>query len=168
MMLDPVKLSILAIVFITFMFVPQISRAMNSSLDTLPVRLGACIFALAVIPYDKYISIGTFLLITAVYIQHHQNDLTGMAKPSHKVLNPYEIPTSTAFLEDGGQADETLEIADYTPKDEDHDNKFSGVGHSQDEKHVLLTEPLGQSKAQAMFGEETKHAEAMANSANRE
>jgi hypothetical protein len=162
MTVDPNLLGLLFL-FVAFMFVPKITNSLGRILDTLPIRLAAAILVLASISYDKFIGLGVFLVVVAVYIMHHQNDLIGITSRGELVAaaNPYSIPKMTVDLEDGGHADETYETSDFTPQKEDHDNEFSPVGHSQDEKNVLVSETLG-SKAAIMFDSDMKHAEAMA------
>lgn len=159
---DPVLIGVLIVLFVAFMFVPKITATLGRNLDALPIRLAAAILVLVAVGHDKLVGLGTFLVVTAVYIQHHQNDLTGLTSDSMMAaLNPYAIPKATINLADGGNADESYETADYTPQKEDQDNEFESVGYSQDEKQVLLSEPLG-SRSQAIFNDDMKHAEAMA------
>ena len=162
---DPVKIGVLGLLFVAFLFVPRLSLALGHSLDSLPMRLAAVIAILASVSYDKYVSLGLFLVITATYIKHHQHDLMGLSPIGDiKVsanANPYEIPNPGVHVRHGGHADETHEIADYTPQKEDQDDEFTKVGHSIDEKHVLVSETLG-SRAQSIFNDDMKHAEALA------
>jgi hypothetical protein len=161
---DPVKISILAILFFAFLFVPQLARALGHSLDSLPIRLAAVIIILASVSYDKYISLGLFLVITATYIKHHQYDLTGLS-PINNVeensTNPYKIPNRGVHVKHGGYADESYETADFTPQKEDQDDEFTKVGESIDNKQVLVSETLG-SRAQSIFNNDMKQAEALA------
>jgi hypothetical protein len=162
MTVDPNLLGLLSL-FVVFIFVPKITDFLGRSLDTLPIRLAGVILILASISYNKFIGLGIFLVVMAVYIMHHQNDLIGITSDSDMVesVNPYSIPKMTVDLEDGGHADESYETADFTPQKDDHDNEFSPVGQSQDEKHVLVSEALG-SKAAVIFDSDMKNAEAMA------
>jgi hypothetical protein len=162
MTVDPNLLGLI-VLFVVFMFVPKITDYLGRTLDTLPIRLAAVILVLASISYDKFIGLGVFLVVMAVYIMNDQNDLIGITSRGEMVesADPYSIPKMTVDLEDGGHADETYETADFTPQKEDSDNDFSPVGQSQDEKHVLVSEALG-SKASVMFNSDMKHAEAMA------
>lgn len=75
--------------------------------------------------------------------------------------NPYAIPSSPVQVSDGGYADESYETVDYTPQKEDQNDEFTKVGESIDNKHVLLSEPLG-SRAQSIFNDDMKQAEALA------
>jgi hypothetical protein len=158
---DPVLIGLLIVLFVAFMFVPKLTAILGRNLDTLPIRLAAAILVLVAVGHDKLVGLGTFLVVTAVYIQHHQNDLTGLTNSSMAALDPYAMPKAPINLEHGGHADESYETADYTPQKEDQDNEFAPVGHSQDEKQVLVSETLG-SRGQAMFNDDMKHAEAMA------
>ncbi len=162
MTVDPNLLGLI-VLFLVFMFVPKITDYLGRSLDTLPIRLAAVILVLASVSYDKFIGLGVFLVVVAVYIMHDQNDLIGITSRGEMVesADPYSIPKMTVDLEDGGHADESYETSDFTPQKEDSDNDFSPVGQSQDEKHVLVSETLG-SRASAMFNSDMKHAEAMA------
>jgi hypothetical protein len=76
-------------------------------------------------------------------------------------VNPYEIPRRPVNVNYGGHADETHEVADFTPQKEDQDDEFTKVGESIDNKQVLVSETLG-SRAQSMFNEDMKQAEALA------
>ena len=162
--MDPVKIGIVALLFVAFLFVPRLSRTLGHSLDSLPMRLAAVILILASVSYDKYVSLALFLVIVATYIKHHQHDLAGLA-PSvagdNIPLNPYEIPKNHVSVKHGGYADETHESSDFTPQKEDQDDEFTRVGESIDHKQVLVSETLG-SRAQSMFNEDMKQAEALA------
>ena len=164
MVADPVKIGVLGLLFVAFLFVPRLSTALGHSLDSLPMRLAAVIAILASVTYDKYVSLGLFLVITATYIKHHQYDLMGLSTPGTGVdasINPYEIPIPGVHVKHGGHADETHEVADFTPQKEDQDDEFTKVGESIDNKQVLVSETLG-SRAQSIFNEDMKHAEALA------
>jgi len=160
---DPVKIGVLGLLFIAFLFVPRLSMALGHSLDSLPTRLAAVIIILGSVAYDKYVSLGLFLVITATYIKHHHYDLMGLSDTGDIEIkaNPYEIPNPGVHVKHGGHADETHEVADFTPQKEDQDDEFTKVGESIDQKHVLVTETLG-SRAQSIFNEDMKHAEALA------
>lgn len=160
--MDPVKIGIVALLFVAFLFVPRLSKALGHSLDSLPMRLAAVILILASVSYDKYVSLALFLVIVATYIKHHQHDLAGLSPTvAGAPLNPYEIPKNHVSVKHGGYADETHESSDFTPQKEDQDDEFTRVGESIDHKQVLVSESLG-SKAQSMFNEDMKHAEALA------
>ena len=158
--IDKVQIAALIGLLIGFLFVDHISKTIGHALDTLPVRFAALFLILGSVYMDKYVSLAVFLLVLAVYIQHHQNDIAGLSSVSRMrdSMNPYEIPQSTVNLEGGGYASEDYETADYTPQKEDQDNEFSPVEPSINEKHVLPTENLG-SKSQALFKEDMHKAE---------
>lgn len=156
------KIGIVALLFVAFLFVPRLSKALGHSLDSLPMRLAAVILILASVSYDKYVSLALFLVIVATYIKHHQHDLAGLSPTvAAAPLNPYEIPKNHVSVKHGGYADESHESSDFTPQKEDQDDEFTRVGESIDHKQVLVSESLG-SKAQSMFNEDMKHAEALA------
>jgi hypothetical protein len=163
MKVDKVQLGIIAVLFLMFMAVPQITETMGRSLDTLPMRIAAVLIVLAALPYDKFVALGVFLIVTAVYIQHHQHDLAGVTGPAKfKDLGlVFDIPKATLHLDKGGKADETFEANDFVPRSEDQDNEFTGIGQSLDEKQVLVSETLG-SRAQSIFNDDMRHAEALA------
>jgi len=165
MKVDNVQIGLIAVLFLIFMAVPQITQILGHSLDTMPMRLGAVLLILAVLPYDKFVALGVFLVITAIYIQHHQDAITGVTQLSNiRDLNAaFAVPTATANLDKGGNADETYETNEFVPRSEDQDNEFTSVGHSLDEKQVLVSESLG-SKSQSIFNEDMKQAEALAQS----
>ena len=162
---DPMKIGILVILFIAFLTIPSIDNILHGVLDTLPMRLAAIITILALIPYDRFIALAIFLVITGLYVHHHQEDLKGVFDLQRiQSLNSYKPGTnSPSVFQDinkGGHAEEVYDTMDFVPKIEDQDNKFTNVGDSQDEKHALITEPLGE-KSQSLFPEDMKHAEFM-------
>jgi hypothetical protein len=161
--IDKVQAITLIGLLIGFLYVDQISDMIGHSLDTLPVRFAALFIILGSVYLDRYVSLAVFLLVLAVYIQHHQNDISGLSLAAKRrgALNPYEIPEAIVRLEDGGHASEDYETADYTPQKEDQENEFSPAGPSINEKHVLPTETLG-SKSQDLFGEDMRNAEGLA------
>jgi hypothetical protein len=63
-------------------------------------------------------------------------------------------------LDQGGSADENYDSSDFTSKAEDQDNEFKHMDSSIDEKHALLTEPLG-SKSASLFPDDSRHVSAM-------
>jgi len=154
----------LIILFICFLFVPQITATMKSSLDTLPMRLAAVIFILGSVSYDKYLALGVFLVISAVYIQHHHEDVLGVLGTRNNggfgELSDEKYNNTMQRLDHGGSADESYDIGDFTSKAEDQDNEFKPVDSSIDEKHALNTEPLG-SRSQSLFPDDSKHVNAM-------
>ena len=154
----------LIILFICFLFVPQITATMKSSLDTLPMRLAAVILILGSVSYDKYLALGVFLVISAVYIQHHHEDVLGVLGTNNNgkfsQLSDEIYNNTMQRLDHGGHADESYDIGDFTSKAEDQDNEFKPVDSSIDEKHALNTEPLG-SRSQSLFPDDSKHVNAM-------
>jgi hypothetical protein len=154
----------LLFLLVVFLLVPQITTLLDSRLESLPMRFAAVLIILGALSYDKVLALGVFLVITAIYIQHHHNDVLSVLGTANNVAG-YSGTDSTyaktmAKLDHGGQADESYESSDFTSKTEDQDNEFSKVESSIDEKHSLLTEPLG-SKASALFPDDTKHVNAM-------
>jgi hypothetical protein len=164
MKVDKVQIGVLVVLFLMFMAVPKITQTLGRTLDTLPMRLAGVLIILAALPYDKFVALGVFLLITAIYIQHHQYDVMSVSgkEKFHQLGKVFDMPRTIVHLDKGGRAaGDTYEENDFVPRSEDQDNEFTGVGQSVDEKHVLVTEALG-SKAQSIFNEDMKHAEAMA------
>jgi hypothetical protein len=152
------QLGALAALLLAFMLVPQISELLGRSLDTVPFRIAATLLILVAVGYDKFVALGAFLVIAAVYIQHHQNDLLGLETPGQlSALSPYEIPIVKPSIQHGGHADEIHEPIDYMPRSDATSNKFKPVDVSHDEKHALESEVLG-SRAQVLFKEDTQHA----------
>ena len=60
---------------VVFLFVPQISKAIKANLDTLPMRFAAVFLVLGALSYDMLLGLGVFMIITALYIQHHHDDV---------------------------------------------------------------------------------------------
>ena len=137
---------------------------MKSSLDTLPMRLAAVILILGSVSYDKYLALGVFLVISAVYIQHHHEDVLGVLGTKNNgefaQLSDEKYNNAMQRLDHGGHADESYDIGDFTSKAEDQDNEFKPVDSSINEKHALNTEPLG-SRSQSLFPDDSKHVNAM-------
>jgi hypothetical protein len=160
---DPIQLGILAVLFVVFLNVVSISNLLGHSLDTLPTRIAAVVIILASATYDRFVALAVFMIVTGIYVQHHQNDLSNLATPGREVteMNPYEIPAAKINVKGGGHSDVQYEEPDYTPQKEDQTNEFSAVSHSQDEKQVLVSETLG-SRSQNIFNEDMRQAEAMA------
>ena len=153
------QLGALAALLLAFMLVPQISELLGRSLDTVPFRIAAVLLILVAVGYDKFVALGAFLVIVAIYIQHHQNDLLGLDTPGQlsALENPYQIPLVKSAIQHGGHADEIHEPVDYMPKSDANSNRFKPVDASQDEKHTLESEVLG-SRAQSLFREDAQHA----------
>ena len=160
---DPIQLGTLALLFVIFLNIVSISNLLGHSLDTLPMRIAAMLIILASVTYDKFVAIGVFMVVCGIFVQHHQNDLANLATPGRdtNTMNPYEIPKAKVNVREGGHSDVHYEESDYTPQKEDQTDEFVGVGHSQDEKQVLVTETLG-SRSQSIFDEDMRNAEAMA------
>ena len=152
---DPIQLGILAVLFVVFLNVVSISNLLGHSLDTLPTRIAAVVIILASMTYDRFVALAVFMIVTGIYVQHHQNDLSNLATPGREVteMNPYESPAAKINVKGGGHSDVQYE--------EDQTNEFSAVSHSQDEKQVLVSETLG-SRSQNIFNEDMRQAEAMA------
>ena len=131
-MMHPIQIGSLVILFIAFLAVPAIVKALDTSLDTLPMRFAAVILVLALLPYDRFIALALFLVVAAIYIQHHHNDLI-MVIGSGEPL-PLNETDAMSGLPHGGHADETSDDMDYMPKEST--NVFSKV-ESIDEKQVL-------------------------------
>jgi hypothetical protein len=130
------------------------------------MRLAALLALLASLTYDPYVSLGVFMVVTAVYAQHHQFDLLGIRGLGdlHALSNVFKTPEATVNLNHGGHSDEVHEPVDFMPSTKVQDNSASKVAPSINEKEVLVSEPLG-SKAEDIFSEETsKNIEQMANS----
>jgi len=128
------------------------------------MRFAAILILLGVTAYNKLVALGVFLLITAVYIQHHYNDINTIlggsfgSNPLSKTNDGHSHALSQ--LDQGGYADETSDTMDFTSKTEDQDNEFKAPDSSIDEKHVLTAENLG-SRSQNLFPDDSKHVNAM-------
>jgi hypothetical protein len=154
----------LLVLLVIFLFVPQISQAIKANLDTLPMRFAAVFIVLGAISYDMLLGLGVFMIVMAIYIEHHHNDVLSVLGSANN-MSAYSDNDSTysktmAQLDQGGQADESYDSSDFTSKTEDQDNEFAKVESSIDEKHTLVTEPLG-SKASALFPDDSRHVSAM-------
>ena len=175
MEVNPVQLSVLGVLFFVFLMVPTLATMLGDTLDTLPMRLAGILLILASVSYDKYVAIAVFLVVAALYIQRHQNQLTGVfASQNDKDLDPSATqgvmqfampkrPHAVQELNPGGQADVDYDTHDFMPKDrmnEVDSNEVSGL----DEKRALHTEPLGQARAQNLFPADQREAQAVMNS----
>jgi hypothetical protein len=125
------------------------------------------ILILGALSYDRFIALALFLVVSALYIQHHQDDLNLVlgygndnTRDSMAYVNAKDSPQAMQSLYQGGHADETTDTMDFVPKTEDQDNEFSRAGNSMDEKHVLNSEPIG-SKSQNLFAEDSRHVRQM-------
>jgi hypothetical protein len=149
---------------VVFLFVPQISRAIKSNLDTLPMRFAAVFLVLGALSYDMVLALGVFMIITALYIQHHHDDVLSVLGSANNMSafnqNESTYAKTMAKLDHGGHADESYDSSDFSSKTEDQDNEYTKGESSIDEKHTLLTEPLG-SKASALFPDDSRHVNAM-------
>jgi len=164
--LDPIEIGGLILLGATFLLVPQITIMLKSSLDTLPMRLAAVLIILGSISYNKYLALGVFLVIMAVFVDHHHGDVLSVIGSAN--MSAFDASSNAAAkfsnamdnLHQGGSSDETYDSSDFTSKTEDQDNEFKGSDNSMDEKQTLLTEPLG-SKAASLFPNDSKHVDAM-------
>jgi len=164
---DPIEIGGLVLLFASFLFVPQLTTMLKSSIDTLPMRFVAIILILASISYNKFLALGLFLVISAIYIQDHSNEVLSILGSSNNLTAFEEVGNagsrhSSALnkLDQGGSADETYDSSDFTSKTEDQDNEFKNPDYSIDEKHALITEPLG-SRSASLFPDDSKHVNAM-------
>jgi len=151
----------LAILLLTFLFVRNISNTLGSALDTIPIRFLAVLLILGSFTYDKVISVGVFMVIASIYIYHHHINVMKITGTINNIggYNNGTTDNSGAIekLDQGGLADESYETSEFTPRQEDQDNEFNYGERSINEKHVLLTEPLG-SRSQNIFPEDMKNA----------
>ena len=91
MEVNPVQLSVLGVLFFVFLMIPTLANTLGDTLDTLPMRLAGVLLILGSVSYDKYVAIAVFLVVAALYIQRHQNQLTGVfASDNDKNLDPSE------------------------------------------------------------------------------
>jgi hypothetical protein len=161
-MLDrPIQGIVLLGLLAMFLITPTITNTLGSYLDTLPMRIAAVVIVLASLAYDKLIALGLFMVISAIYIQQHQNDLASITIPGNSMSFKDIInPKAMEDLEKGGHADESYDEMDFTSKQEDQENEFHASGLSIDEKHVLQNEGLG-SRSQNLFPEDVHHADSL-------
>ncbi len=155
----------LIVLFVCFLFVPQITAILKPTLDTLPMRLAAVILILGIVSYDKYLALGLFLVVTAIYIQHHHEDILDIVGTANNITqnnssSNEKYNSTMQQLDHGGHADETYDTGDFTSKAEDQNNEFKPVDSSMNEKFALNTEPLG-SRAHGLFSDDSKHVNAM-------
>jgi len=155
---------VLLVLLLVFLFVPQITRTIKSNLDTLPMRFAAVFIVLAALSYDILLALGIFMIIVALYIQHHHDDVLSVLGSANNMsaFNSNETNYSKTMgkLDHGGEADESYDSSDFTSKTEDQDNEFIKADSSIDEKHALLTEAHS-SKVVDLFPDDTKHVSAM-------
>jgi hypothetical protein len=159
------EIGALIFLLVCFLLVPQITATLKQSLDTLPMRLAAVILVLGSVSYDRYLALGTFLVVTAIYIQHHHEDILDVVGTANNIMQGNSMSnekynSTMQELEHGGYADETYDTGDFTSKAEDQSNEFNPVDSTINEKNALNTEPLG-SRAQSLFPDDSKHVNAM-------
>jgi hypothetical protein len=163
---DPIEIGGLVLLFASFLFVPQLTNMLKSNLDSLPMRLAAIILILGSLSYNKFLSLGIFLVVMAIYIQHHHDDVLNVLGSANMAAFDQvgnagsKLSSALNKLDHGGNADESYDTSDFTSKTEDQDNEFKHPDHSIDEKHALITEPLG-SKSASLFPDDSKHVNAM-------
>ena len=163
---DPIEIGGLVLLFATFLLVPQLTNMLKSSLDTLPMRFAAIILVLGSLSYNKFLALGLFLVIMAIYIQHHHDEVLNVLGSANMAAFDQAgnagAKTSNALnkLDQGGSADESYDSSDFTSQTEDQDNEFKNPDHSIDEKHALITEPLG-SRSASLFPDDSRHVSAM-------
>jgi hypothetical protein len=163
---DPIEIGGLVLLFASFLFVPQLTSMLKSSIDTLPMRFVAIILVLASLSYNKFLALGLFLVICAIYIQHHNEDVLNILGSANNLAafsqtgNAGSKYSAMSKLDHGGSADETYDSSDFTSKTEDQDNEFKDIENSIDEKQALITEPLG-SRSASLFPDDSKHVNAM-------
>jgi hypothetical protein len=163
---DPIEIGGIVLLFASFLLVPQLTNMLKSSLDTLPMRFAAIILILGSMSYNKFLSLGIFLVIMAIYIQHHHDDVLNVLGSANMAAFEQagnagsKLSSALNKLDQGGNADESYDSSDFTSKAEDQDNEFKQADYSIDEKHALITEPLG-SRSSSMFPDDSKHVSAM-------
>ena len=164
--MDLMKLGILIVLLLAFLVVNKISWRLGSSLDTVPVRIALILIILGSLSYDKYLALGLFIVITALYIHHHNRDVMAILGGGN-IAGNYNNHTSGEWysnamrrLEHGGASDETYDTADFTSKPESQDNEFRAPSHSIDEKHALNSEPLG-TRSESLFPDDSRRVEAL-------
>ena len=161
MAVNTTQIGVLAVLFLTFLAVPSLARSLGHTLDTLPMRFAAVILILAIIPYDRLVALGLFLVIAGLYIQRHHDDVLSVTNNKQFLVDDIQDPAAMKMLHQGGRAQETYDTDDFGGTTKDVDDTFEPGYGSIDEKHALPTEPLGSNKAQSLFGEEMRNAEAL-------
>jgi hypothetical protein len=150
----------ITILFITFLAIPSIAKVADTTLDTLPMRFASVILVLGVLSYDRFIALALFIVVAALYIQHHHDDLSGVMFNNREYDMPIgsiKDPSAMKELKHGGHANESSDVMDFIPKQSVQDNSFQRIGQSKDEKDILVSEQLG-SKAQSIFREDAQNA----------
>ena len=160
--LNQVNIVGLIVLLLLFLYVSDIADVLHSRLDTLPMRFASVLLILGGLRYDKLLGLGIFLLVSAIYIKHNSDDIKSVI--GNSIFKKYEpeskYTNATSQLDHGGNADEALDTMDFVSKTEDQDNEFKNSETTIDEKHAILTAPLG-SKSQQLFPDDSKHANAM-------
>ncbi len=163
---DPIEIGGLVLLFASFLFVPQLTTMLKSSIDTLPMRFVAIILILASLSYNKFLALGLFLVISAIYIQHHNDDVLNVLGSANN-MGAFQAGNAGSKytgamnkLDHGGASDESYDTSDFTSKTEDQDNEFKHPDHSIDEKHALISDSLG-SRSASLFPDDSKHVNAM-------
>lgn len=157
--LNPLDILGLFVLFIIFVYVKEVAQFLNLSLNTLPIRFAAILIILGAASYNKLVALGFFILITAIYIQDHHNDINTILGGSIQ-SNSFHSKNETTFmsqLDQGGYADETSDTMEFISRTEDQDNEFKAPSSSIDEKHVLNSEP----RLQNLFPDDSKNANSM-------
>ena len=154
---------ILGALFVLFLAVPVLTEKLGSALDSLPMRFGAALLILAALPYDKFVALGIFIVVAALYAQHHTNSvksILGSAGNKNPLSfdMPFKNPPALQGLQKGGHTDISYDEMDFMPKQDDQTDQFAPVGESIDQKHALETEPLG-TKAQVLFRSDAAQAD---------
>lgn len=165
----PVQIVALLVLFVGFLSIPTLAKAMGTTLDTLPMRFAAVIVILAVLPHDRLVALGLFLVIGGLYIQRHHDDVLSVIEKTPTSdgnlrfpVESIQDPAAMRALHHGGHAAESHDIMDFMPKSSAQDNEFEHTSNSSiNMKSVLPTEPLGSSKSQNLFGEDMQAAQAM-------
>lgn len=152
----------LALVLVLFLAVPILSKSLDVTLDSLPMRFAAVLLILASLAYDKYVAIAAFLLVAALYIQRHHDSVQSILGPeigpeTYKFEMPSKMSDAPDKLEQGGSTDVEFDSMEFMPKSDDQTNEFAPVG-SIDEKRALQTEPLG-ARAQSLFPDDQASAD---------
>jgi len=164
----PIQIGALVVLFVAFLCIPVLATSMGSILDTLPMRIAAVILVLAVLPHDKLVALGLFLVVAGLYIQRHHDVILSVldSVPTSDGRGRFPVdaiqdPEAMRVLHHGGHAAESYDEMDFMPKSGIQDNDFdSQSSSSMNSKHILPTEPLG-SKSQSLFGEDMRNAEDM-------
>jgi len=160
---DPIEVGGIVLLFASFFLVPQITHMLRSSIDTLPMRFAAVILVLGSLSYNKFMALGLFLVIMAIYIHHHHDavlEVLGTANNLSSLSSGQGANIALSKLDKGGHAEESYDSSDFTSKTEDQDNEFKATDSSIDEKHVLNSEGLG-SKSESLFPDDSRHVNAL-------